>query len=61
MQSMQWDGSGCLLWKTEHVLEQQDQLHANLQKEGEKTRFAWDILLGVMCAGGPMVPELKWP
>lgn len=45
----------------ERVIEQEDQLHANLQKEAEKTRFAWDILLGVMCAGGPVLPELKLP
>lgn len=43
-----------------NVLEQEDQLHANLRKEGEKTRFAWDILLGVACTGGPMLLELKW-
>ena len=61
MQSMRWDGSGCLLQKTERVIEQEDQLHVNLQKEGEQARFAWDILLGVVCAGGPMLLELKWP
>lgn len=52
-------GVCCEKW---NIVEWENQLHANLWKErGEKTGFTWDILLGVMCAEGSMLPELEWP
>lgn len=39
---------------------QEDQLHVHL-KEKEKTRLALGVVLAVMGAGSPVVPELKWP
>lgn len=29
-QGMRWGGGWCLLWKTESVVEEEDQLHVNL-------------------------------
>lgn len=39
----------------------EDQLLVHLKGEGEKTRLALDAVLAVVCAGSPVLPELKWP